>query len=82
MASKLLKEGHSVVVLDNLCTGRKKNINSQKPLVKYSSKPRIMVISLGRWNGILQYKSLIISGIIPGILKTLIEWKTMIKYRF
>ncbi|HLD98439.1 MAG TPA: FAD-dependent oxidoreductase [Candidatus Nanoarchaeia archaeon] len=70
-------EKQARIVIKNI-----KNINSQKPLVKYSSKPRIMVISLGRWNGVLQYKSLIISGIIPGILKTLIEWKTMIKYRF
>ncbi len=50
-------------------------------LVEYHSKPRVMVISLGRWNGILTYKNVVLTGIIPGILKTMIEWKTMWRYR-
>ncbi len=53
-----------------------------KPLKEYKSNPRVMVISLGKWDGILAYKNMAITGIIPGILKTTIEWKTMFKYKF
>ena len=69
-------ECHADIIIKNL-----KNIESNKPLEKYVPKPRIMIISLGRFNGILQYKNFILTGIIPGILKTFVEWKTMIKYR-
>ena len=50
-------------------------------LTEYHSNPRMMVISLGRWKGILTYKNVVLTGIIPGILKTVIEWKTMWRYR-
>ena len=49
--------------------------------IEYHSRPRVMVISLGRWNGILTYKNVVLTGILPGIMKTLIEWKTMWRYR-
>ncbi len=65
------------IVIHNLL-----NLENNKPLLKYDSKPRIMVISLGRFNGIFQYKNFVLTGIIPGILKSLIEWNTMIRYRF
>ncbi|MEK6891211.1 MAG: FAD-dependent oxidoreductase [Nanoarchaeota archaeon] len=70
-------EKQAGIVIKNL-----KNLEDKKSLIKYNSKPRIMIISLGRFNGIFQYRRLIITGVIPGILKTLVEWKTMIKYRF
>ena len=57
------------------------NTEKGKNLEKYLSKPRIMVISLGKWDGILVYKNFVLTGLIPGILKTLIEWREMIKYR-
>ena len=44
-----------------------------KSLIAYNSKPRIMVISLGKWDGILIYKQFTLTGIIPGIMKTMIE---------
>src|SRR3989338_1453004 len=56
------------------------NIEKGKALEKYKSKPRIMVISLGKWNGISVYKNFVLTGLIPGILKSLIEWREMIKY--
>lgn len=57
------------------------NIEKGKNLEKYLSKPRIMVISLGKWNGILVYKNFVLTGLIPGILKGLIEWMEMKKYK-
>ena len=57
------------------------NIEKGKALKKYLSKPRIMVISLGKWHGILVYKDFVLTGLIPGILKGLIEWKEMVKYK-
>lgn len=57
------------------------NIEKGKNLEKYLSKPRIMVISLGKWHGILVYKDFVLTGLIPGILKGLIEWKEMFKYK-
>jgi len=57
------------------------NLENNKPLAKYNSKPRIMVISLGRFNGILQYKSFVLTGLIPAFLKTFVEFKTMVRYK-
>ena len=57
------------------------NIEKGKNLEKYLSKPRAMVISLGKWHGILVYKKIVLTGLIPGILKGLIEWKEMGKYK-
>ena len=50
-------------------------------LEKYVSKPRIMVISLGEWDGVMVYKDWVLRGLIPGMLKRMIEWKTMRRYR-
>ncbi|MBI2628932.1 FAD-dependent oxidoreductase [Candidatus Pacearchaeota archaeon] len=62
-----------------------KNINlieNNKEPKSYSPEKRIIVISLGRFNGIFQYKNkFIITGLLPGLLKTLIEWKTMRRYK-
>jgi len=57
------------------------NLEKKLPLKKYVSQPRVMVISLGKKNGILTYKNFIFTGIIPGFLKGFIEWETMKKYR-
>jgi len=57
------------------------NLENGKKLEEYKSKARIMVISLGKWHGILVYKNFVLNGIIPGILKGLIEWWEMRKYR-
>lgn len=56
------------------------HLEKKEPLESYRSKPRVMVISLGKWKGILVYKNFVLKGIIPGILKRLIEWKTIRKY--
>lgn len=56
-------------------------IEKGKALEKYLSKPRIMVISLGKWHGILIYRNFVLTGLIHGILKGFIEWKEMKKYK-
>ncbi len=52
-----------------------------EPLEEYRSTPRVMVISLGEWDGMMVYKNFVLTGFIPGLLKQLIEWKTMRRYR-
>ena len=69
-------EKHAKHVIKNL-----KLLENNHELKPYKSKKRIMVISLGRFNGIFHYKNLAITGLFPGLLKTLIEWKTMIRYK-
>lgn len=48
-----------------------------RQLKQYKSKKRIMVISLGKYSGIIEYKKFAITGIIPAILKKIIEKKVM-----
>ncbi len=48
---------------------------------EYISTARPMVISLGKWRGILVYKNVVWTGIIPSFLKRAVEWKTMRRYR-
>jgi NADH dehydrogenase FAD-containing subunit len=56
-------------------------LEAGKPLASYTSKPTPMVISLGKWHGIFAHKKLTITGILPGLLKTFIERKEMLRYR-
>ena len=57
------------------------NLENKRKLEKYESKPRIMVISLGKYDGIFTYKNFSFSGLIPAFLKWFVEWKTMRHYR-
>ena len=70
-------EEHAKIVVKNLL-----RLEKEESLVPYLAAARIMVISLGKYDGIVTYKNFVLGGIIPGILKTLIEWKTMVRYRF
>jgi len=69
-------ENHALIVSKNICA-----IENKKPLHKYHSNSRGMVISLGKKNGIFTYKNLTLGGLIPAMMKGFIEWKTMLKYR-
>lgn len=69
-------ECHAKIVVNNI-----KALEKKQKLKEYKPRPRIMVISLGKRNGILTYKNLSLTGIIPGVLKTLIERKTMKRYK-
>ena len=50
-----------------------------KPLVKYNSTKTPLVISLGSYDGIFEYKNFVITGLIPGILKLIIERREMLR---
>jgi len=56
-------------------------LENQQPLVAYHSRATPMVISLGKWHGIFAHKGFVLTGIIPGILKSIIEKKEMWNYR-
>jgi len=57
------------------------NSDKKKKRIQYISTPRLMVLSLGKKCGILTYKNIVITGIIPGIMKSIIEWIEMRKYK-
>lgn len=69
-------EIHAKIISKNII-----NIENNKPLLNYNPKPRVVVISLGKYNGILAYKNITMTGIIPGILKNLIEFWIIKKYK-
>ncbi len=69
-------EKQADIVIHNI-----KNLERKKKLCEYKNKGRIMVISLGKLDGILEWKNFVLTGLIPGILKSLIERREMIKKR-
>ncbi len=68
-------EEHAKLVIKNMIHQEK-----NEPLEEYKSSARAMVISLGPWCGILTYKTHTITGLLPGILKSVIELKAMQNY--
>ncbi len=69
-------EKHAEIIIKNI-----KNLEKKEKLYEYLSKPRIMVISLGKWNGIITYKNFVFTGLFAAFLKQAIEWKTMWRYK-
>ena len=67
---------HAALIVKNIY-----NLENNRPLEEYISKRRPMVISLGKYNGIFEYKNIVITGFIPAFLKWAIEKSTMWKYR-
>ncbi len=68
-------ELHAEIIAHNI-----RALEHKRPLREYVSKPRIMVISLGAWNGILTRNAFALTGLIPAFLKWFVEWKTMRRY--
>ncbi|HLC81495.1 MAG TPA: FAD-dependent oxidoreductase [Candidatus Nanoarchaeia archaeon] len=52
-----------------------------RPMEQYQIQKRPMIISLGKWHGILVKNDVVITGLIPGLLKSLVEWKEMMRLR-
>ena len=50
-------------------------------LQSYHTFPKAMVISLGRFHGVLTYKNIVLCGVLPALIKWFVEWKTMMRYR-
>ncbi|MBI4151899.1 FAD-dependent oxidoreductase [Candidatus Woesearchaeota archaeon] len=65
-------EEQAKIVVRNLLA-----LEKGQELQKFVPRQRPMVISLGKWKGILVYKRWAWCGLVPGLLKQLIEWKTM-----
>jgi apoptosis-inducing factor 2 len=69
-------EKQAAIVVHNIMA-----LENGKELREYVSKSRVMVMSLGKCRGVLSYKNFALTGILPGFLKSIIEWKTMRNYR-
>ena len=66
-------EKQADVVIHNLLHPNKLNkfVNTKTP----------MLVSLGKWDGVLCAGKFTLKGIIPGLLKDFVEFKSMIKYK-
>ncbi len=69
-------EKQAKIVINNIL-----NIESNNSLESYKSKKRPMLISLGKYDGIIEHNSLVLTGIIPAVIKRLVEFKSMWKRR-
>jgi NADH dehydrogenase FAD-containing subunit len=67
---------HGSFIVKNL-----KKLMNNKRKISYKPKKRIMVISLGDWSGILIYGKIVITGIVPGILKYIVQWLAIRRYK-
>lgn len=67
-------EKQAAIVVENI-----KRFNANKSLLTYRSKKRPMIISLGKWSGIMQYGSLVLTGLFPAMAKKVVEMKSLFK---
>ncbi len=56
-------------------------LENNQEFSEYNTKERVIVVSLGKYNGVFEYKKFVFTGIIPSIMKSLIEKWEMIKKR-
>jgi len=68
-------EMHASVIVKNI-----NNIERKRSLEPYIHSSRPMVISLGKFDGIFVYKNFVITGLLAGFMKWLVEKKVMIHY--
>ncbi|MEK6855353.1 MAG: FAD-dependent oxidoreductase [Nanoarchaeota archaeon] len=73
-AQNAIKQGH--IVVKNILA-----LESGKKLREYHSERTPMVISLGKYKGILTYKNFILRGFLPAVVKMLVEKLEMMKMR-
>src|SRR3989344_243968 len=69
-------EKHGEIVAHNILS----SIN-KKEMKKYILKKRLMVISLGKKSGIIEYKNFVLTGMFPAFLKNFIEKMVMFGFR-
>jgi apoptosis-inducing factor 2 len=69
-------EKHGKLVAHNLDA-----LINNRNMKSYKSKKRLMVISLGKYCGIMEHKNFILTGIIPAMLKSFIEKMVMFSFR-
>jgi apoptosis-inducing factor 2 len=68
-------EHQAEVVVENILA--KKN---GKELATYSTQATPIIISLGKYNGILEKGNFVMTGLIPGLIKGFLEWIEMKKH--
>jgi len=70
------------VIANNILTCQEYSIFPGKipRLESYIPSDRIMIISLGKFDGILVWKSICITGFIPALLKEAVEWQTLTRF--
>jgi NADH dehydrogenase FAD-containing subunit len=68
-------ENHAKIVSNNIIA----KIN-HKNMKKYKIKKRLMVISLGKSDGVVEYKNFVFTGILAPLVKKVIEKWTMFKF--
>ena len=68
-------ENHGKIVANNVLA-----LLHENEMKKYVSKKRLMVISLGKYSGIIEYRGFVLTGWIPALFKWTIE--KMVMYRF
>jgi len=56
------------------------NMELQKSLAKYTVAKCPMLISLGKYDGLLTYRGWTFTGFIPAVMKEFVEWKEMVWY--
>jgi len=67
---------HAKLIANNIIC-----LEKGKELKKYKPRTGPLVISLGPWNGLLVAGNFVISGLIPGIMKHLIEMAVMFRIK-
>ena len=67
-------ERQGKIIAKNICA-----LESGNKLLKYESKRTPLVISLGKYDGIYSGEKYVFGGIIPGLMKTIIEKFEMLK---
>ncbi len=58
------------------------SLEKNRKLEQYKQNKTPVVISLGKWNGVFESNKFVFTGFIPGIMKSIIEWKEMYKLKF
>jgi len=63
------------VVINNI-----RNLESGRPLVNYVPGKCPMLISLGKYDGVLTYGGWTMTGFVPAAMKEFVEWKELVYY--
>ncbi len=56
-------------------------LEKKRKLKEYNQYKTPLVISLGKWNGIFESNKFVFTGLVPGIMKSIIELKEMLALR-
>ncbi len=69
-------ERHARLIVENIDRTLK-----NKPLVPYKESKGPLVISLGDRDGVIVFRKLVLTGLLPGIIKHLIAWWVLRQYK-